>query len=962
MSRCAFFLCFFFLLLPLGSIENTNARPADDAATELVKKYGCDQVKGWAMGGVDNALAVWAKYIISGFDDRIIDEIIERGVIGDVLEHGGSIMTMITALDEAATGDLWKAAEIAGGGAWDMQLSILAGPHAAAVWTVCKVLNDIAVELTKEIVYLNLETGANWAEKDVALLGPARVDYFLDNYLKWDDRSPYELNTRVRQFRTMFYEYIREDMGQSDFPDVNDWPANKNRVRVAAAAMLNDISLIVKGREQQKILGEKLAALRAEMAVIQNFQSWWAMVKGITCTEDIAEAVGDAYGGCLNGTEMAAGILAEAEQLFGEIDYTADIRTLQNRITQQERQIDQRAGQLEKDLAFISSLCQAEQEEWDGGMSLVERTEQKVGILEALTGSVSTSTERACAAQDYSTADAHASRAEVEARKAEDIRADILSDRTSLSAWEAPPETDFDDLLAFNDDAYLNFRKMKRDAEKMNTEIGRIQELLLDAGMQLRRCDSWLASVEVERNERLQSLIQDYKGRRARIQTELDLRSLPSNEYLQSMDERLVSNESFILEQIERQKAGRTCLEQLPEIHVLLSRMEVCISKAADLTIEAQKQARRARSCAEVLAAGEEVAREPGIREESTPAEESATWTEVSGGATAQQTNTNASSDSSEPRESPEAGGWVAVGEARTVVEENRTVQPSEGRTRPVADNVPSAGTGTQASGWIRAAEDAFSACNFEVARQYADWLAAAQPAHPWLTANHRTIINNAERQREALSILRQAQNNLQSPDLEIADLRSVRQSIDLAAQIAPNCMVDLINDALGDVSTGIEEAKARDRAEVASALGGLIATMTTVATMVQTAPPAVAPPVVGRTSGNTRPSPVTGVATPPPSGSPPAAGSPCSVNVASAPYPEDEIRYWALVEFPAPGNPHIKNYLILPVAEGHSLNEALASLAAGGAQGRQVGTGTLVQMKSLARQHCPNPAGYIEH
>ena len=872
-----------------------------------------------------------------------------------------------------------------------MQLAILAGPHAAAVWTACKTLNTIAVAMNKEMVYLNLKTGANWAERDTALLGPQRVDHFLNEYLRWE--VPEGLNTRVRQFRVMFYEYAREALHQGSFLEVNDWPANKNRVRAAAASMLHDIGLIVKGREQQRILREKVKALRAEMAVIQEFQYWWSMVKGVSCTDEMADMIGDPYAACLSGAERVAPTLATAEKGLEDLNYAGDAGALQQRINQQEAQIDAQASRLEGDLAFIQSLCHADQEEWATGQRAIAQMDEKMQVLEALASSAMASADRACAAIDYETAGYHAGLAETAYLDGQVQLVGILNDRINLSLWEPPKPIDFEELLASNNETYLILRNMKQEVERANAEKSRLQESAGLAVRQLQPCDGWLVSGEAERNPELGDLIQNYRYRAGRLMAALEALGIPSNELMNYLDDQLVSNESFILEQTERQREGRACLDELHELEDMVRRMDGNLARADVLAGDTRDHAQRARACADALA--EDTSADAAAEGDVDPDETDDDWSEVAltsdgedlsvpgddesanaaaeGDVDPDETDddrsevavTSDGENLSVPGddEADEAAdeGWEPVGEVRTIDGEPRDVRPGGERAPGPQGRTTVPANDAQTAALIRAAGAAFDACDFALAQQHANGLAAQDPNHPWLAANHGIISDNARRQREALAVLRQAQARLQTSNLQIADVKLVREMIQHAAQTAPNCMVDRINSVLVEVSAGMESARARDRAQAASALGGLISTLTTVATMVQTAPPAVAPPAAGRTSG-TRPLPATGVATPPQGGSPPAAGSPCSINVASSPSPEDEIQYWALVEFPAPGNPHVKNYLVLPVVEGHTLNEALASLAAQGAPGRQVGTGSLAQMKSLARQYCPNPAGYIEH
>ncbi|HPR65211.1 MAG TPA: hypothetical protein PK014_13455 [Thermoanaerobaculia bacterium] len=969
-------ILFFFSVLcnPLPA----DVGPAEDAASQYVQRYGCGKVKEWANAPVQKALQAWADNVVTGVKSKNVYGILNRGVADGMLEHMGELTTMIQALDEAATGDLWKAAEIAGGGAWEMELAIIGGPYAVAVWTVMKELNTFATQLNEEIVYINLKTAANFAEQDSSLRSADRVNYFLNSYLKWKDTNPVAFNSRERQFRTMFYEYVKVVLNQSGFPDVNDWQANENRVRAAAASMLQDINLIVEARERQKALGEKAAMLRAEVDTIREFQGWWTMIKGLTCNEDSISGSEDFLSTCMSAAENSGMLLAEAEQRFNSLSTSVDFGALKNEVNQHENAIDRAAGKLEGDLAAVEDLCRADQEEWDAGERILENVKLKLFVLESFVESIRKDMQNACRATEISSAETFASQAEDKAGKAGDTAREVIDSRVSFTSWEPPVEITFQDLLTALENDTMRLMNMRGESSDANQKRGEILSKLAEAREQLTACDHPFLEENQNENIDLFALLNNYRDRISELDGAMQSLPFPTEEEINTVRDQLISNESFVRELMDKQKQGRMCLDDLPDMWEMADLMDEMDSRAKDLKTEAETLSARARSCADAMSgeAPEEDSSDEGFEEDPNEDEwpgfdedendDSSTGPEVGEGG-------------NEPETGDGGGGWVAEGNVETVDGTDAGNQPavSQGGFSPGNSSASPSEYDPQVAGWIRSAESAFSACNFESALRYADWIAARDPDNPWLNANYRTIIDNANRQRQAMSALQQAQDRLQGSSLEVSDLQAVRQSIQQAAQFAPNCMVDKINGVLGQVSNEMVNVRARDRQETAVALGGLISTLTTAATMVQAAQNSTrgggyVPTTTGggggggggMVGGGGSTGGATGGGSAGTSGTSTSSGQEyyCSITIAARPSHEDELIYWALVDFYFTGSHPGSAYLVVPVTKRRSLDEALAIYGQKGAPSKVVATGSREAMKAAVQQKCPNPATYAEY
>ncbi|HPR63218.1 MAG TPA: hypothetical protein PK014_03280 [Thermoanaerobaculia bacterium] len=342
------------------------------------------------------------------------------------------------------------------------------------------------------------------------------------------------------------------------------------------------------------------------------------------------------------------------------------------------------------------------------------------------------------------------------------------------------------------------------------------------------------------------------------------------------------------------------------------------------------------------------------------------------------------------------AEGWVSVGSTQ-VIEVNPTDPDG-------SDPLPDSG-GTydpDTNRWIQKAQSDFASCRFQDALQSANNASTISPDHPWLQANLTVIQTNAQKQQQALSILNGVQNQLSQGNLSVTQLQNIRETLNMAASIAPNCMVDDINRINDNISSQIADARSRDQQQTAAAMGDLLRTFTSaMATVTQTTGGATGGG--GYAPGTTSTRPQTGASTDPceskyhypsawsdapicdcpgytwkqnkcvstggggggtvagstgstGSGSSQQQGDVCEISVSGAP---PETTYWALFSYRSIyWHAHRYHYVVKAMQPGRTPQSELVSACSDckPEDMKVIDTGTKEAMRSKANQLCPNP------
>ncbi|MFK7732413.1 MAG: hypothetical protein AB8B48_12410 [Pseudomonadales bacterium] len=285
-----------FLLLQPPAIAKLD--PGNDAGSEYVKKLGCDKVKEIRLKSGSGAMRIWlelADYHRDSFidiDKDVAKEIAQRGHIGEALSNLGDLLTFVEVMEEIAFGDPKNAFKKASSWSVDYSVALVSVPPAAAVWGTMKTLSEIAANLNKEILSLNLDTFGDFVQRDPRLQGPGGADVFLAEYLDWESNKRHSILSQVRIRRTALIDYANNVLLQGSFPGIRDWqkPKYRNQVRTAANRMLSDAIAINNFKQQRSELKKLIPAMRTEAKIMEKFQSWWQFIKGATCNSDSAES------------------------------------------------------------------------------------------------------------------------------------------------------------------------------------------------------------------------------------------------------------------------------------------------------------------------------------------------------------------------------------------------------------------------------------------------------------------------------------------------------------------------------------------------------------------------------------------------------------------------------------------------------------------------------------------------
>ena len=578
------------LTLPLLVLPVSSAR--GDAAADLLAKMSCDQVKKLAQDAPAQLFEMWAESGAFGANSALARDIVERGNIAGLLENIGDLTTLIQGLEEAASGDPKKVAEIFADWLLDKALTATGSGVPGAVWTVCKSLNDFAVALSSEILDINIKTFAGFAEKDPNLLGPNRVDYFLNNFLEMHKSSGgiFDPTYNLTKKRAAFLEYAREKLGQSDFPPPSEWddPQNRKRVGAAALSMLRDVNTEVEKRKKFKQLqGElktQIEQLRREQAVFNTFESLRAQVNAMVCKDPSADCIA-AYTATLNTLE---GLILDA----GDIQKTptGTMNGLVSAIEAINLDLDALFQKMSQDKSKIDDFCAngktaataAEQERSQARITATE--------IAAQARVASGYRIKACEADTQTAARTAALKAREAAEKAAqkfsslEAIGDVVKTQTPPEPADfAPMETKISDLDQALDSLDESIRKNLKKKESFLAAMAQANQQAADLDKKCQGAkDLGLVNQAMGRVGKAAGQIPDL---RAEINALASLRSKAGQ--VQARISRLRATE----------EKNRQCLSAIPDMSSLSKEIEALVQNAQKDVDQAQNHATAAEDC-----------------------------------------------------------------------------------------------------------------------------------------------------------------------------------------------------------------------------------------------------------------------------------------------------------------------------------------------------------------------------
>jgi len=390
-----------FLLAASFTSPLAAAPDASQALRQLVAKYGCDKLKGWALSQPHRLFQAFAAETGSGSQAFLSS-----------LEHLDKALSAIQAVEEALEGDSWKAVEIAGGTLTDVAIGLAGGPIGAALWTTAKRLNDIATAFTKFAVQQNLDTMANFMEQDEDLLGDGAVDHFLSAYLRIDHLDPLRATEfNLGKLRAMLTDYAQHELNQKDFPYFSEWSNQRNRVRAVAASYLASVTQIYTARRQLEQLRGELARVAAEIQeqreLRQSFEQLVEFVKGTAC----ADHLDDAGSLCLRDLEQIDRAFLDSASRADQLN-----RSSVNALGIAYEQLVLVAAQIERlgldrTLDRVDSWCRDAAEQVTRANDLIAMARGDVGQLDGSSKAAIQLAEEACTAGEQARAQSAAASA-----------------------------------------------------------------------------------------------------------------------------------------------------------------------------------------------------------------------------------------------------------------------------------------------------------------------------------------------------------------------------------------------------------------------------------------------------------------------------------------------------------------------------------------------------------------------
>lgn len=576
------------LVLFFPPISYAKTAVGNDALSQFVKNYGCGKTKALATASTTKVMTVWADNVVGlaygdlTYADISRDQvygIIQRGHVQQALNSIGDLLNFITVVEETAFGDPKIALRKASDWGLDYNIGMIAGPKGAAVWGVMKTLSSFAADLNKEILSLNMDTFGNYVLKDPRLGGPKGGDIFLEEYAQWSSDKPHSAFwDNVRKQRAALIDYANITLNQAQFPRFVDWqkPKYRNQVRVAARLMMKDAAAIADVMRKQKELQAKIPGLKQEVAVLERFQHWYALLKGVTCTEGLID---DKLGPCLNGLKQAQIKLPEAASL--EFDQNSNrINSISDGLDQWDRQIDRLAGELEIQIVEVGRLCREQRDSWEilsKHMDQFDRLRSQVNIHSQQIVQHKTKICRDDNPQASPLLNSARQAYDQMIRDADEAASIHRAAQSGLPPMAIDFTTYSNQLISWQEQV----TSMKADGVSANSAFRTASKIELEVDLLLRSCPS-VSELKKLADEnpisyghladKRAQLQQQWKSLKQRLS---DYTKTSASPTLNELHRRITESQGFLNERIDHQTQSRNCLSEIPDIAQLLSEGEL---------------------------------------------------------------------------------------------------------------------------------------------------------------------------------------------------------------------------------------------------------------------------------------------------------------------------------------------------------------------------------------------------
>lgn len=595
-----------FLLLWIPAMA--GVAPGSDAGSELIKKMGCNKVKSLALGSAANGMTVWLDIVTdinspqyAAIDKDIAQGIVQRGYVGEALSNLGDLINFVGVIEEVAFGNPKVAFRKASDWGVDYSVAMVTGPAGAAVWGTIKTLSEFTASLNKELLSLNLDTFGDFVKRDPRLDGPRGGDIFLQEYAEWEsDERHVAIRDQVRLRRNALIDYANIVLGQKSFPRVLDWrkPKYRNQVRTAANRMMRDASAINKIKQQQEQLKKLVPGMRAEIDILQKFQLWWEVIKGVTCTDGIAD---DSIGQCLKNATAAAQILPEAERLATVLDGSR-VQAITNELDSWDREIDRKAGDLEGDLAAVQKICAAGESSWaeaSKGLNDFERIENE---LISHLNNAQKYAQQACTETDIQNSKTRLDAIQSELNQMKRLAGNATVINTGMNKYMPPAPIDFTAFATQLSALRNQATQLAKQGNKASANRQKAEAIAVQVEASLKKCPDFkrshrLVSQLPQRFRTLPDIVISLQTRLASLKNRLGSTAVPDMDALAALDRRLNESEAFIQERIQTQNRGRSCLNDQPDILELLREGELARVKIERPIKEAQQALTMAQEC-----------------------------------------------------------------------------------------------------------------------------------------------------------------------------------------------------------------------------------------------------------------------------------------------------------------------------------------------------------------------------
>ncbi|NHZ86374.1 MAG: hypothetical protein GWP19_10900, partial [Planctomycetia bacterium] len=280
-------LSIIFIITILNSVGYSKAGEKG-AVSSLFSGYTCGELQKIALNTPASLFKEWADPIILGENQSMFDGIAKRGDMLEFLSKLGDVHKTIQILEASVNGTYSEVMSIYLDHALGKALEALGTGVPGAIWTVFKSLNDFAVYLNNDILRLNINTFAIFADSDPELLGNDGVDIFLARYCRIDMETGWDTR-RTLTTRIAVAEYATNVLNIKNFPAFGNWTDNKknlNLVRSVTKSLLTEVKNKHKEMKKlQKEMGNALITYKKQLSILEQFNGVLDEIKNLACIE-----------------------------------------------------------------------------------------------------------------------------------------------------------------------------------------------------------------------------------------------------------------------------------------------------------------------------------------------------------------------------------------------------------------------------------------------------------------------------------------------------------------------------------------------------------------------------------------------------------------------------------------------------------------------------------------------------